>query len=333
MINGINDSKIKISVIIPIYNSESSLERCLDSVLAQNLTEWECICVDDGSTDGSRIILDKYKTNDSRFKVIEQKNSGPSVARNNALDNSNGDYVVFLDSDDYIFSDYLQTLYDKIIGDNSDMCCCGYCSKDGENVIKQHDYLLDDQSKEYYLQCLFSGTGGTVCSKIYSLELIRNKNLQFNTAFSLCEDQLFALEAICNAKKISSVDYYGYYYDRCNDQSITSKIDSSLWITQLELLDYMNLYMTNHKINCELKNDLLEIKFKNVLYGVFSSMNPITREKWKNIVSNNTIKNYLRQIHIQNKYDFAYVFPVKIRNYVLVKMIYSCRQRLKHGKS
>lgn len=329
-----NDSnlRVSVSVIIPIYNSEIYLERCLNSVLAQSLTDWECVCVDDGSTDSSRLVLEKYSVNDARFKVIEQKNSGSSMARNSALDNASGDYIVFLDSDDYIDSDYLDVLFTKIKRENADICFCGYRSSEGKKIIKQHDYPLDKQSKDYYLSHLFSGTGGTVCSKIYSKEFLRVNNIMFNSNFSLCEDQLFALEAICNAKKISSVDYYGYYYDRCNDQSITSKIDFSLWITQLDLLDYMDLYMTNHKINCELKNDLLEIKFKNVLYGVFSSMNPITREKWKNIVSNNTVKNYLRQVHIQNKYDFAYVFPVKIRNYVLVKMIYSCRQRLKNDK-
>lgn len=329
-----NDSnlRVSVSVIIPIYNSEIYLERCLDSVLAQSLTDWECVCVDDGSTDSSRLVLEKYSVNDARFKVIEQKNSGSSMARNSALDNASGDYIVFLDSDDYIDSDYLDVLFTKIKRENADICFCGYRSSEGKKIIKQHDYPLDKQSKDYYLSHLFSGTGGTVCSKIYSKEFLRVNNIMFNSNFSLCEDQLFALEAICNAKKISSVDYYGYYYDRCNDQSITSKIDFSLWITQLDLLEYMDSYLIDHNIDDMLKNELLEIKFKNVLYGIFSSINPITREKWKNIISNNTVKIYLKQVHIRDKYDFAYLFPVKIKSYVLVKLIYFLKRFIRSVK-
>ena len=329
-----NDSnlRVSVSVIIPIYNSEKYLERCLNSVLSQNFSDWECICVNDGSVDGSQIVLDEYKIRDSRIKVIYQDNLGVSSARNKALENSNGDYIVFLDSDDYIDSDYLEILFEKIVKENSDICFCGYRSNEGKKIIKQHDYPIDKQRKDYYLNHLFSGTGGTVCSKIYSKELLKVNKIMFNTGFSLCEDQLFALEAICNAKKISSVDYYGYYYDRGNGVSITGQIDCSLWMTQLDLLEYMDSYLIDHNIDEMLKNELLEIKFKNVLYGIFSSMNPITREKWKNIISNNTVKIYLKQVHIRDKYDFAYLFPVKIKSYVLAKLIYFLKRFIRGVK-
>lgn len=94
------------SIIIPVYNVAPYLRECLDSILSQTFTDWEAICVDDGSTDGSEEILDEYKTKDSRFKVVHQENSGVSAARNRALDEANGVWVLFLDADD-LWSKYL----------------------------------------------------------------------------------------------------------------------------------------------------------------------------------------------------------------------------------
>lgn len=111
-----------ISIIVPVYNTEKYLHRCLDSILAQTFTDWECILVDDGSPDNSGMICDEYAAMDSRFKVIHKENGGVAAARNTAVDQANGKFVTFVDSDDWLHPLFLSVLYDGIKQHNGDIC-------------------------------------------------------------------------------------------------------------------------------------------------------------------------------------------------------------------
>ena len=113
--------KIKVSVIIPVYNTENYLRACLDSVVNQTLRDIEIICVNDGSTDNSLSILKEYAQKDSRIVLINQKNAGVSVARNNAIAVAKGEYLAFLDSDDWFEPDAVETAYFKISQDKTDV--------------------------------------------------------------------------------------------------------------------------------------------------------------------------------------------------------------------
>lgn len=103
----------KISIIVPVYKVEKYLHRCLDSIVAQTFTDWECILVDDGSPDGSGKICDEYAEKDGRFKVFHQENQGVSAARNKGLDNAKGEWIGFVDSDDWVSKEYFQIDYPK----------------------------------------------------------------------------------------------------------------------------------------------------------------------------------------------------------------------------
>ncbi len=105
---------LKVSLIIPVYNTEKYLRQCLDSVISQTFKEFECICINDGSTDNSLPILQEYINKDIRFKLIDKKNEGVSVARNTGIQNATGKYIVFIDSDDWITKDYIEVLYNTI---------------------------------------------------------------------------------------------------------------------------------------------------------------------------------------------------------------------------
>lgn len=116
----------KITIIIPVYNTEKYLKRCLDSVIHQSYSNLEIICIDDKSTDSSRDILLQYASNDSRISLILlDKNAGVSHARNLALEKSTGSYVCFLDSDDYLEQSSCEDLYNNIVNQNSDLSCGG----------------------------------------------------------------------------------------------------------------------------------------------------------------------------------------------------------------
>lgn len=128
-----------ISVIIPVYNVEKHLHRCLDSVIAQTYQNLEIICVDDGSVDESGKICDQYAVRDARIKVIHQENQGLSAARNRGLDAADGEYIAFVDSDDYILEDMYKKMLDMLLNYNVDLCVCQwqYEFSDGRQVVKK----------------------------------------------------------------------------------------------------------------------------------------------------------------------------------------------------
>lgn len=130
-----------ISVIIPVYNVEQYLRRCLDSVVAQTYQNLEIICVDDGSVDHSGKICDQYAARDARIKVIHQENQGLSAARNRGLDAAEGEYIAFVDSDDYILEDMYKKMLDKLLDYNVDLCVCQwqYEFSDGRQVVKKQN--------------------------------------------------------------------------------------------------------------------------------------------------------------------------------------------------
>ena len=128
-----------ISVIIPVYNVEKYLRRCLDSVIVQTYRNLEIICVDDGSVDESGKICDQYAVRDARIKVIHQENQGLSAARNRGLDAADGEYIAFVDIDDYILEDMYKKMLDKLLNYNVDLCVCQwqYEFSDGRQVVKK----------------------------------------------------------------------------------------------------------------------------------------------------------------------------------------------------
>lgn len=116
----------KISIIVPVHQAEKFIRRCLDSIVNQTFSDWECILVDDGSIDLSGAVCDEYAEKDSRLRVIHQANRGVSVARQVALDASRGEYIAFADSDDWVEPKWLEKLYRKITGEGVDMVICDF---------------------------------------------------------------------------------------------------------------------------------------------------------------------------------------------------------------
>lgn len=125
------------SIIVPVYNVEKYLDKCLASISEQTFKEFECIVVDDGSPDNSNDIIDRYVNKDQRFKVIHQKNMGISAARNAGLAIAQGDYIAFVDSDDYISNEYLEKFALKIANTDADIVICGFIDvfKDSQKTV------------------------------------------------------------------------------------------------------------------------------------------------------------------------------------------------------
>ncbi len=159
-----NQYEMKISVIVPVFNAEKYLQRCIESVIAQIYTNWEMIMVDDGSKDNSAVIIDEALKQDKRIVAIHQANAGAGEARNTGLASATGDYVVFLDSDDYIDKDYFSLLLPKAKENDIVFIDIDQVTGDGRLIRSESMSMYKDYDKEKFLRSQMTGKifwGGT----------------------------------------------------------------------------------------------------------------------------------------------------------------------------
>ena len=200
----------KVSVIIPVYNTENYLRQCLDSLVNQTLQEIEIICVNDGSTDNSLKILYEYEKKDSRFHIISQKNQGPGAARNIGLHRALGKHLIFLDSDDWFESDFLKKMISRAEKTNADVVIC---KADEYDTTSQKYFSGDWMLKTQYIpsqlfspllisEHIFQFTYGMAWDKLYKTDYILNSKLEF-PSLNNSEDLVFVFSSLFCAKKIS----------------------------------------------------------------------------------------------------------------------------------
>jgi len=207
---------VRFSIIIPVYNVEHWLRQCLDSVLKQTNGNWEAVCVNDGSTDGSLSILEEYAKLDSRIRIISQANGGLSAARNKGLDEAVGDYILFLDSDDWIENNTLETIANHLQGE--DMLCYGGRRYDEANSIffpaDKLPCATYDSGMEYYnSNALAQRDFAFVCVvlRCYRRQFLLDNLLRFREGI-LHEDNLFTPQACYYAQRVKVIDDILYNY-------------------------------------------------------------------------------------------------------------------------
>jgi glycosyltransferase involved in cell wall biosynthesis len=240
--------KAKVSVIIPVYNVEKYLEECLESVINQTLSDIEIICVNDGSTDNSLCILTKYAPKDKRIKIINQKNGGLSSARNAGLLQAQGEYIYFLDSDDYITTDALKILYEKASLYQLDVLRLNsktiyennYKSLQPREFYFKYNYLDIVTGQELFASMIFKDEYYVpVWLYFVSHKYLKEMNLCFLDGI-IHEDNHFTFMLLLQASKVSCVDNILYYY-RIRKNSIMEKAEGLDNLTSYSYILYKNM--------------------------------------------------------------------------------------------
>jgi len=203
----------RFSFIIPVYNVAPYLRECLDSIAAQTVTDWEAICVDDGSTDGSADILDAYGKKDARFRIIHQTNAGVGAARNRGLDAVRGEYFFFVDPDDLIEEDYIKNLYQLVCEKPG---CVGVV---GAIFFSDSDATMIEELRPKSGECPAGGKvgirihTGALWNKIYPRCLLEGNSIRFLDGLRLNEDTVFLIRIGSRVKSyIVGSEYLGYRY-------------------------------------------------------------------------------------------------------------------------
>lgn len=258
-----------ISVIVPVYNVEEYIDKCIMSLINQTYTNLEIILVDDGSTDNCPVICDKWAAKDSRIKVIHTANNGVSHARNVGLDNVTGDYIGFLDSDDWIEADMYEKLLAAINEDDSDVCGGGYIKDFGdyqETILKVGEpskYTNIDAMKWMFSVDRPKLLFWEVCDKLFKKNIITG--VRFKENVTMCEDMLFTWNVLKNTRKLSYRPLHKYHYmmrseSACHIHNFKHRLDSAV--------SNMELYSDQWLQDSELK----KIIHERFLNGVISKM-------------------------------------------------------------
>ena len=206
-----------VSIIVPVYNAEATLARCVDSVLGQQYTDFELLLVDDGSTDGSAALCDSRAAQDARVRVLHQENAGVSAARNLALESARGTYLQFLDSDDWITPDATRSLVRAAVEHRCDLVIADFYRVVGERLSRKGD--IDEDAvltREGYAAHMMENPAdfyyGVLWNKLYRRDLVERHHLRMDPEISWCEDFLFNLEYIRWAERFYALQLPIYYY-------------------------------------------------------------------------------------------------------------------------
>lgn len=291
----------QITVIVPVYNVEKYLNRCVDSILAQTFTDFELILVDDESPDNCGKICDEYSRKDNRVKVIHKSNGGVSTARNFGLDMAKGEYVTFCDSDDYVSNDWLEVMYNAIIEKQVDSIAINFSKVDdsgieyGQTNKLQTKYVfetLEEKVKHISYDVLKGKTGWEAWTRLFKADLIRNNNLRFcETCENYAEDMAFVIEYIIVSNSTYVLEYSGYHYF-LRSNSMMRTVKNSI---KLNAMNEVSLHIYNF-INKKYKFSLK--KYTQIHCSV------LYREYYKLCFSekNNGLKNEITKIRNINWY-------------------------------
>lgn len=313
------DKMIKFSILVPVYNAEKYLAECIESVLHQTYQNFELILVDDGSTDSSGMLCDEFVKQDSRIKVFHQQNSGQFAARSIGISNADGDYCVFLDSDDYIRKDTLEVLAKFIKEYGSDVIIYGF-SRVTENgqvmyIVSDDLALQMTDKKSVYLKILKDETYNAVWRKAVRREFIGTENLEKYYSVKHGEDLIQTMEFLQNVRSISFIPDVLYSY-RDNPRGVmntyvTDKVDFECYPCVLELLTKTRLFSVNEiksykaKVVCAM---LVHILCSPLSFCQTAKMlkdlyfHPFVRERKEGIFSDTYIRGQRRFVYCLFEY-------------------------------
>lgn len=235
-----------VSIIVPVYNAEKSICRCIDSILNQEYTDFELLLMDDGSKDSSGSICDEYAKNDSRVKVIHKDNSGVSDTRNQALDLARGKYLQFLDSDDWITPNATKLFVEAAEENNCDLVIADFYRVIGERVshkgdIEQEGVMTLEEYASHMIENPADFYYGVLWNKFFRRDIVEKYHLRMDASISWCEDFMFNLEYIRHSEIFYALQVPIYYYVKTKGSLVSQGMSVTKTLkTKLMVFEYYN---------------------------------------------------------------------------------------------
>lgn len=254
----------KVSVIVPVYNTEKYLERSLTSLMLQTLEDIEIIIINDGSYDNSLSVIDdvlrKYPERKNQTKLISRKNQGVSATRSEGLKLATGKYVIHLDSDDFVESNWLELLYEKAQKDASDVVVCNF-----KLVFSQSEILFNQRGCGTPILCIKNLLKGVIsnsnCDKLVRRDLFVENGIDFVSGLDMGEDLYVTLQILYYSKGTSFVPNYLYHYNKANEQSLTKSYSKKSLENLVAVTKLIEDFILTNKLHDDLSSELNIFKF------------------------------------------------------------------------
>ena len=318
----------KISIIVPVYNREEYLKKCIDSIVSQSYKNLEIILVDDGSTDSSLSVCREYENADSRIIVISKENGGVSSARNAGLDSATGDFIGFVDSDDYIEEDMYERLIQPYFNSETDLVCCGMFYPEQRRPKAETEYSADEacalmfdiENKNAYIKTY-------CCNKLYKASIIKNNSLCFDTGLVIAEDHKFNFDYIINCKRVCVIPFALYHYV-WNESSATNNYFQSLSSKESDMSDYFLAHAKSERLKEAVLKWAATCYYRGIIYGYCNKKNGKDSFNY----SVRRIKNekgfYLSHLDMLNKKQKLFVLSM-----IYAPRLYSFYKRIRVWKA
>lgn len=290
-----------VSIIVAVYQVENYIQRCLDSILTQSLRDFELILVDDGSTDTSAEICNRYALNDSRIKIFRKEHTGLSDTRQVGLNNAIGDFVIHCDSDDWIDQQMLETLYKKACETNADIVVCDYIEEYNERQILHREFPLGIPLNNNLLQNI-QYLSFSLCNKLVRRRFLDSNRIRCLQGISYAEDMYVTFQMLNSSPTLAYVPMPFYHYNRISENSLT--------------LNCTNEWLVSHRKVSEslkgvLKEPLLRILDSNKCNFILNVFNA-------KMFDNEKIRTIYPEVHEM----FLYSSLSSPKNYPLIAVLF-----------
>lgn len=330
----IKDSEL-ISIVVPVYNVENYIDRCISSLINQDYKNIEILLIDDGSNDSSGMICDSYAKKDERIKVVHGKNEGVSAARNKGIKLAKGDWISFVDSDDWIKNNYISLMHSKAIENRVDYVTCGYyrfsCDKVVATINGNGKYEKISSSK-YIKKLLNVQNGYGFCHmKLIKSSII--KSIEFDTTVLVGEDALFNVNLCKKIDEVLILNEPLYYY-RLNLNSVVRKYDEDYMlkykVSMEKMLNYIKENYSNDKGVIQTLNNY--IAYHSLLVAVNFCCHPLNENKRECLKKLRSDKIFSLGIEQSNFDDLSFnrrvsLLMMKNKNYLFLETICRFRQK------
>lgn len=342
-----------VTVIVPVYNVEKFIDKCVQSVIDQTMTDIEVILVDDGSTDNSLARCIEWANKDSRVKVYHQENQGVSVARNLGIEKSAGEFIAFIDSDDWIEPNYLEALYAIAKAKDADISICGFYFDYPDEVVarghfeKNMEFNGKEDIAQIQIQILAKNMSriknnsgdriGAPWCKLFKTGFIKENNLSFIPNLKRSQDVVFNLYALEYANKVVYTNQPLYHYT-INPDSVCVKFSKSILTNVNAYLKEMGKFIAKYHKNDKMFRDAFNTKictsvYKCMFQYFFDEQYPGTRADMRReldeYLNQDLFKNGLRNVKYKNldRTEKVFVFFLKRRMYGVLLFLVKMRQK------
>lgn len=255
----------KLSIIVPVYNAEKVIERCIDSIINQDYEDYEAIVIDDGSTDNSPNILDEYAKKYDYIKVIHKENTGVSDTRNTGLKLAKGKYIQFIDCDDWLNEVAMKSLVRVMEDTNCDLVVADFYRVIGNNISRKGNINIKDSlTLEEYAEWMMEAPAdyyyGVIWNKLYKKEIIDKYNIKMDVNLSFCEDFVFNLEYLIHCKTITPLQIPIYYYVKTEGSLVSQNLNiPNIVKMKTSIYEYYNNFYKNILDEDDYENDRINI--------------------------------------------------------------------------